>query len=57
MPVEARDVEPQLGGIPPQVFVLERRLAMEEQLMHLPEAVAALMITYAKHNDIQEVAR
>jgi hypothetical protein len=35
--VEAGDVEPELGGIPPQVLVVERLLAMEEQLMHVPE--------------------
>ena len=37
--VEPRDVELELGGIPPQVVVLERLLAMEEQLVHLPEPV------------------
>src|SRR5713101_1063485 len=37
IPVEAHDVQPELGGITLQVGVLERLLAMEEQLMHLPE--------------------
>jgi len=31
-------VEPDLAGVGPEVFVLERLLAMEEELVHLPEA-------------------
>ena len=37
--VEPCDVEVELGRIPPQVVVLERLLAMEEQLVHVPEPV------------------
>ena len=37
--VELREVEFELGGVAPQVVVLERLLAMEEQLVHVPEAV------------------
>ena len=36
--VEPWDVEPELGCVASQVVVLERLLAMEEQLVHLPEA-------------------
>ena len=35
--VEALEVKPELGRIRAQVGVLERLLAMEEQLVHLPE--------------------
>ena len=37
--VEARDVEPELGGVPLQVVVGERVLAIKEQLVHGPEPV------------------
>lgn len=35
--VEARDVEPELVRVAPQVIVGERVLAVKEQLVHLPE--------------------
>ena len=31
-------VERQLSAVGPEVLVLERRLAMEEQIVHVPEA-------------------
>ena len=37
--VELLEVEFELGGVAPQVVVLERLLAMKEQLVHVPEAV------------------
>ena len=37
--VEPREVEPELGGVAAQVVVLERLLAVEEHLVHLPEPV------------------
>ena len=33
------EIEPELGRVPPQVVVRERLLAVEEQLVHLPEPV------------------
>ena len=35
---EARNVEPQLGRIAPQVLILEGRLAVKEEVVNLPEA-------------------
>ena len=32
-----RDVQPELGGVPAQVAVFERLLAVEQQLVHVPE--------------------
>jgi hypothetical protein len=38
IPIERFDVEPELAGVPHQVSVVERLLAPEEQLVHVPEA-------------------
>ena len=35
--VEGRYVQPELGGVPAQVAVFERLLAVEQQLVHVPE--------------------
>ncbi len=35
--VEGRDVQAELGGVPAQVAVVERLLALEQQLVHVPE--------------------
>ncbi len=37
VPVERRHVQAELGGVPAQVAVLERLLAVEQQLVHVPE--------------------
>jgi hypothetical protein len=37
--VEPPEVEPELDGVPPQVVVRQRVLAVKEQLVHLPEPV------------------
>jgi len=37
--VERVDVESELAGVPQQVVVVERALAVEEHLVHLPEAI------------------
>ena len=37
--VETRDVQTELGGVPSEIVVFERLLAMEQQLVHVPEAV------------------
>jgi hypothetical protein len=35
--VEGRDIQPELGGVPTQVAVVECFLAVEQQLVHVPE--------------------
>ena len=37
--VECLDVESELAGVAQQVVVVERLLAVEEQLVHVPEAI------------------